>query len=187
MREAGGAFLVSFFTAAYVAGCFASAMASQASVARILFAMGRDGVLPRTVFGRLHPRFNTPVLAVLVVGAVSLTALFISLELAAAMISFGALVAFSMVNLAVVKHYLVDHGHRGTAALVRYGLVPLIGFALTAWLWTSLSATTFKVGLSWFGIGVVYLAVLTRGFTRRPPVLDLDESDVEPDAAAAAS
>lgn len=185
MREAGGAFLVSFFTAAYVAGCFASAMASQASVARILFAMGRDGVLPRTVFGRLHPRFNTPVLAVLVVGAVSLTALFISLELAAAMISFGALVAFSMVNLAVVKHYLVDHGHRGTAALVRYGLVPLIGFALTAWLWTSLSATTFKVGLSWFGIGVVYLAVLTRGFTRRPPVLDLDESDVEPGAPTA--
>ncbi|WP_408898853.1 APC family permease [Nocardioides sp. R1-1] len=185
MRVAGGGFLVSFFTAAYVAGCFASAMASQASVARILFAMGRDGVLPRAVFGRLHARFNTPVLAVLVVGAVSLTALVIDLGLAAAMISFGALVAFSMVNLAVVKHYLHDERRRGRADLVRYGVVPLIGFALTAWLWTSLSATTFKVGLSWFGLGLLYLVVLTRGFTRRPPELDLAESEADADPATA--
>ncbi|TNM50185.1 APC family permease [Nocardioides albidus] len=175
MRVAGGAFLVSFFTAAYVAGCFASAMASQASVARILFAMGRDGVLPRAVFGRLHARYRTPALAILVVGATSLTALVISLSLAAAMISFGALVAFSMVNLSVVKHYLVDEGRRGGAALLRYGVVPVIGFALTAWLWTSLSATTFKVGLTWFAVGLVYLAVITRGFKQRPPVLDLSE------------
>lgn len=183
MRRAGGAFLASFFTAAYVAGCFASAMASQASVGRILFAMGRDGMLPKPVFGRLHPRFNTPATALVVVGAVSLVALVISLELAAAMISFGALVAFSMVNLSVIKHYLVDQRHRGTVAVLQYGVVPGIGFALTGWLWTSLSGTTFTVGLSWLAVGLVYLAILTRGFTRRPPVLDLTETDVEPDTA----
>ena len=46
MKFIGGDFLNSFFTAAYVAGAFACAMASQASVSRILFAMGRDGSLP---------------------------------------------------------------------------------------------------------------------------------------------
>lgn len=184
MQRAGGAFLVSFFTAASVAGAFASAMASQASVARILFAMGRDGVLPRRVFGWLHPRFNTPVLAVLVVGAISLSALVISLELAAAMISFGALVAFSMVNLAVIKHYLVDGGRRSAGDLVRHGLVPAIGFGLTAWLWTSLSTLTFEVGLTWLAIGFAYLLVLTRGLTRQPPSIDASE-DVEPAAALA--
>jgi hypothetical protein len=55
---AGGAALTAFFTAAYIAGCFGSAMASQASVSRILYAMGRDGALPSAVFGRLHPRFG---------------------------------------------------------------------------------------------------------------------------------
>ena len=52
MTAAGGQFLNMFFTAAYVAGCIGSALTSQASVARILFAMGRDGILPRKVFGQ---------------------------------------------------------------------------------------------------------------------------------------
>ncbi|MGH3355000.1 MAG: APC family permease, partial [Nocardioidaceae bacterium] len=186
MRHAGGAFLASFFTAAYVAGCFASAMASQASVSRILYAMGRDRVLPRRLLGRLHERFHTPANATLLVGAVSFVALVISLELAAAIISFGALAAFSMVNLSVIKHYLVDTGQRGGQAMLRYGVVPAIGVALTLWLWTSLSPTTFKVGLSWLAIGVVYLAYLTRGFRRRPPVLDLSDADIEPDVTAPA-
>jgi amino acid transporter len=47
MTAAGGAFLSAFFTAAYVAGALGSALTSQASVARIVYAMGRDGVLPR--------------------------------------------------------------------------------------------------------------------------------------------
>jgi amino acid transporter len=179
MKHVGGSLLASFFTAAYIAGCFASAMASQASVSRILYAMGRDGVLPRRVFGRLSIRFHTPVLATLVVGAVSFVALFISLELAAAMISFGALAAFSFVNLSVIKHYVVDSGRRSGADIVRYAVVPGIGVALTAWLWTSLSSTTFVVGGIWVGIGLVYLLFLTRGLTRRPPQLALDEAELE--------
>ncbi len=186
MRRAGGAFLASFFTAAYVAGCFASAMASQASVARILYAMGRDGVLPRRLFGRLHQRFSTPANAVVLVGAVSFVALALSLSVAAAMISFGALVAFSMVNLSVIKRYLIDTGARDASSVLRYGVVPAIGVGLTIWLWTSLSKTTFEVGLSWLAVGLVYLAVVTRGFRRQPPVLDLSESDDEPNGAGVA-
>lgn len=179
MKHVGGSLLASFFTAAYIAGCFASAMASQASVSRILYAMGRDGVLPRRVFGRLSNRFRTPVLAILVVGAVSFVALFISLELAAAMISFGALAAFSFVNLSVIKHYVIDGGRRSAADIVRYAVVPGIGVALTAWLWTSLSSTTFVVGGIWVAVGVAYLVFLTRGLTRRPPQLALDEAELE--------
>ncbi|MDT5154151.1 MAG: putrescine importer, partial [Mycobacterium sp.] len=40
MTAAGGQFLNTFFTAAYIAGCVGSALTSQASVARILYAMG---------------------------------------------------------------------------------------------------------------------------------------------------
>ncbi|MCU1697596.1 MAG: family permease [Mycobacterium sp.] len=56
MLRAGGGALFTFFAAAYVAGSFASGITSQASVARILFAMGRDGQLPRSVFALIHPR-----------------------------------------------------------------------------------------------------------------------------------
>lgn len=113
MRRVGGELLVTGFTATYVAGCFASAMVSQASVSRVLFAMGRDGALPR-VFSQLATRKRVPATAIMLVSTLSLVALFITLDTVANMISFGALFAFSAVNLAVVKHYLVDSKLRGS-------------------------------------------------------------------------
>jgi amino acid transporter len=172
MTTAGGQFLSTFFTAAYVAGALGSAITSQASVARILYAMGRDGVLPRRVFGHVSPRFSTPVYAILVVSAVSLLAVVMDLATMASVVSFGALVAFSAVNLAVIKHYYIDRHER---AVVSNLVLPLIGFALTVWLWTSLSGLTLVIGLCWLGAGVILLAVVTRGFLRPTPVLDMAE------------
>ena len=176
MAAAGGNALVTFFTAAYVAGCFASVIASQATVARVLFAMGRDGVLPRKVFGVVHARFRTPARSILVVGALSLLGLVISLEMLSLLISFGALVAFTVVNLAVIKHYIIDGGRRSGKELLAYGLVPGLGVALCLWLWTSLSQSALLVGLGWVACGLVYLVALTRLFTRRTPDLDMTET-----------
>ena len=54
-------------------------------------------------------------------------------------------------------------------------LLPLIGFGLTLWLWTSLTAEALTLGLVWFGIGVIALGVLTRGFRRPPPDVEISE------------
>jgi putrescine importer len=179
MKRAGGDFLNSFFTATYVAGAFACAMASQASVSRILFAMGRDGSLPRPVFARLHPTYRTPVIANVVVGAFGLTALFISLATTSSMISFGALAAFSFVNLSVIKHYVIDGGRRGAGAIVKYALIPFLGVLFTLYLWTKLSGFTFRIGLGWLAVGLVWLLYLTRGFRRKPPELYVGDEDDE--------
>ncbi len=175
MTAAGGQFLGVFFTAAYVGGAAGSALTSQASVSRIIYAMGRDGVLPRRTFGTLSQRFGTPVVATLCVSVVSLLAIVIDLGLLAQMISFGALIAFSVVNLAVLKHFFVDRAERSGADVVRNLVLPLIGFGLTVWLWTSLAPSTFLVGLAWLALGVVLLALVTRGFRRPTPMLDLRE------------
>lgn len=173
MDSVGGQALVALFLAAYIAGSTASAMASQASVARILFAMGRDGVLPRRVFGRVSARFRSPVGAVLVVSAVALLALAADLETVASVVSFGALAAFSLVNLGAAKHFLAGRTP-SLPDLLRYGLVPGVGFLLTVWLWFSLSGPALMVGLAWLAAGAAYLLVLTRGFRRPPPAVDLD-------------
>ncbi len=69
--------------------------------------------------------------------------------------------AFSAVNLSVVKHYFVDEGDRRGAAVIWNLLAPLIGFALTVWLWTNLSTMTLTVGLCWLALGVAWLVILT--------------------------
>lgn len=164
-----------FFTAAYVAGAFGSALTSQASVTRIMYVMGRDGVLPRPL-ARLAPSWRTPFISILVVSLVSLLAVVISLEQLSSLISFGALTAFSAVNLAVIKHYAIDRRAIHGLDALRYLIAPLVGFGLTVWLWTSLSEHTLLVGLGWLAIGFVWLLVLTRGFRRPPPELDLAET-----------
>ncbi|MDE9590691.1 amino acid permease, partial [Xenorhabdus bovienii] len=38
----------------------ASGMAAHAGVSRLLYVMGRDGVLPEKVFAYVHPKWRTP-------------------------------------------------------------------------------------------------------------------------------
>ncbi|MWV27550.1 APC family permease [Aurantiacibacter rhizosphaerae] len=143
------------FIAAYLAGCVASAIASQASVSRILFAMGREGQLPKSWFGHLDRRFNTPTYAICTVGLFSLIAVFISLESLASLISFGALFAFSIVNLSVPFIFREKLGRKTGAIILRYLVCPIIGLLLTIWLWFSLSGLALMIGLLWLVVGLI--------------------------------
>lgn len=180
MNNIGGDAFTAFFVAIYVVGAFGSGMTGQVSVSRILYAMGRDGVLPRPL-SRLHRRFGTPIVAACVVSIFALSALFLSLDVIAFMISFGALAAFAMVNLSVIRTYIFPKGGRREPLTVKniilHLVFPLIGFALTIWLWTSLEATTWLVGGIWFVIGVAIIAIVTGGFKRAVPKMDFSEQD----------
>jgi putrescine importer len=177
MHRAGGVVLAGLFTAAFVAGSFAAAMTSQVSVSRILYSMGRDGMLPKRVFGRLHARFKTPYLAIVIVGVLGLVALFISLDWVFQMINFGALIAFSFVNLSVIKTYVIDKKQRDGRSILKFLIAPAIGFALTVWLWTSLPPLAFIIGGIWVVLGFAYLLGLTRFFHKKPPVMDFSEEE----------
>lgn len=168
LANIGGNFLTSLFLAAYVTGATGSALASQASVSRILYSMGRDSVLPKRV-GVLSRRFRTPVGAVLFVAAVSLSAVFADVDTVASLVSFGALTAFSLVNLSVISVFLLRKNVEGTKSYFVHGVIPSIGFLLTVWLWTNLNMSTLVVGVCWILVGLGYLVFLTRGFKRPVP------------------
>jgi len=172
IAAAGGVWLSNFFAAMMIAGATGSALASQASVSRILYTMGRNGVLPRRLFGVLNKRFQTPVRATLVVSAAGLLALVLPLEFVISIISFGALAAFTMVNLSVIKKYYFEDRRRSASNTVSYLVLPGIGFLSTIWLWTSLPTNALMIGGIWLVIGAIYLAFLTKGFRVSPPSLD---------------
>ncbi|MBN9612653.1 MAG: APC family permease, partial [Actinobacteria bacterium] len=180
MDSFGTDWFTSFFVAIYVVGAFGSGMTGQVSVSRILYAMGRDGMLPKPL-SRLHHRFGTPIVAACVVSFFALSALFLPLDVVAFMISFGALAAFAMVNLSVIRTYVFPKGGRreefGFGKWLRYLIMPLIGFALTIWLWTSLHPVTWLVGVIWLVIGVGIIAIVTGGFKRPVPKMDFSEAE----------
>ncbi|MGM1326742.1 APC family permease, partial [Klebsiella michiganensis] len=101
----GGKLFQSIFLCTTFVNTLASGLASHASVSRLLYVMGRDNVFPERIFGYVHPKWRTPALNVIMVGIVALSALFFDLVTATALINFGALVAFTFVNLSVFNHF----------------------------------------------------------------------------------
>ncbi|MFT4213163.1 MAG: APC family permease [Microbacterium sp.] len=176
-EHVGGQVLVTAFLVMVVIGCFGSGLAGQVAVSRIIYAMGRDGILPKP-FAYIWPKYGTPVVAAVTVSVVALSSMFLSLDQAAFMISFGALGAFSMVNLGVIKVYLFPKDAPrpvGVWPIIRYGIIPLIGLLLTLWLWTSLQPLTWIVGGVWLLIGFAILVAKTHFFRRPVPTLDFSE------------
>ncbi|AXJ06708.1 amino acid permease [Pseudomonas fluorescens] len=175
-RNIGGDLFVSIFLIGLIVGQFASGLSAQASGSRLLFAMGRDGVLPKSFFGTLHERFGTPVNSILLCAVVALLALKLDVTTSTSFINFGAFLAFSLVNLSVIFHYWIGGEKKGLRELILFLIFPFIGLAADLWLMVSLDHLAVYLGLSWLAIGVVYLAVLTGGFRRQPPEMDFQEA-----------
>lgn len=172
----GGKLFQAFFLAGTVTGTLASGLSSHASVSRLLYVMGRDNVLPRSFFGYIHPRWNTPFLNVLFVGAISLSAIFFNLLTATSLINFGALIAFTFVNVCVIVHYVIrKKKHKTIWGFINYLLLPGIGGGTVVVLWINLSTDSLILGIIWAAIGLVYLTYLTKLFTCRPPQFQFEE------------
>ncbi|MGR7026141.1 APC family permease [Geodermatophilus sp. URMC 62] len=172
----GGDLFASLLVAGVVIGGIASGLAAQSSVSRLLYAMGRDGVLPRRVFGYLHPRFRTPVVNLALSGAVGLLALEFSLSTSTSFINFGAFTAFTMVNVCVVSHFLRRRRAGESLDPLTFVVLPLLGAVVDVWLLTELDGHALWLGVSWLALGVVWLLVLTRGLRVAPPELRLEET-----------
>ena len=175
-RNIGGDLFVSIFMIGLIVGQFASGLSAQASGSRLLFAMGRDGVLPKSFFGTLHAKYGTPVNSILLCAVVALLALKLDVTTSTSFINFGAFLAFTLVNLSVIFHYWIGGKNRGLREVVLFLVFPTIGLLADLWLMISLDHLAIYLGLTWLVIGCIYLGFLTRGFTKQPPEMDFQEA-----------
>ena len=155
----------------------ASGMAAHAGVSRLMYVMGRDGVFPERFFGYVHPKWRTPALNVLLVGAIALLAIRFDLVTATALINFGALVAFTFVNLSVISQFWIREKRRHTLKdNINYLVLPLCGALTVGALWINLEESSMVLGLIWAAVGIIYLAFVTRSF--RNPVPQYSEESL---------
>lgn len=135
-------------------------------VTRSLFAMGRDRTMP-SALGRVHRAWNTPWVAIAVVGGVAL-AMFIASN---ALGSVGEILsdAISAIGLQIAVYY----GLAGLAVVVAYrkmllkspsdfllgGLWPLVGAVFMFWIFveslTQLSTAAISIGVGGLAVGLV--------------------------------
>lgn len=174
----GGKLFQSIFLCTTFVNTLASGLASHASVSRLLYVMGRDNVFPERVFGYVHPKWRTPALNVIMVGIVALSALFFDLVTATALINFGALVAFTFVNLSAFNHFWRRKGmNKSWKDHFHYLLMPLVGALTVGVLWVNLESTSLTLGLVWASLGGAYLWYLIRRY-RKVPLYEGDRTPV---------
>ncbi|WP_042859691.1 APC family permease [Dickeya sp. NCPPB 3274] len=153
----------------------ASGMAAHAGVSRLMYVMGRDGVFPERFFGYVHPHWRTPALNVLLVGVIALSAISFDLVTATALINFGALVAFTFVNLSVISQfYIRERRNKTLKDNVNYLILPVMGALTVGALWLNLESTSMTLGLVWAAIGLLYLTFVTRSFKQPVPQYNED-------------
>lgn len=165
----GGRLLNSLYTGGIIAGGATCGIAAQASAARLLFAMGRDGVLPSRFFGRLHPRFHTPARNICLIGIFGLLAVGLNIASAASFINFGAFTAFILVNVSALLLAVRRPGTSRGLHRVMTIAFPVVGAVIDAALFATLDHRALILGGTWLVLGVVYLAYLTRLFRRPAP------------------
>ena len=151
----GGASLkMTAAVAVALSAAVANALVAQAATARLLFAMARDGQLPRFL-AHVHPVRRVPQRAVLFVSAVSLVlGLFFvgQVGLLSSLVNFGALFSFLMLHVSVVVYFLIK---KHTGSFVLHLLSPSIGFAVIAFVLVSTDRNARIGGSVWLGIGIV--------------------------------
>jgi putrescine importer len=172
-EQVGGNLFGAVFLATVIVAQFTAGIPIQAAGARLMFAMGRDNMLPRGIFAHLHPRFHTPIYNLLLTGAVGLLALVFSVTTSTSFINFGAFTAFAFVNISVIAQYLRDRGTEPRSPLT-WVIAPLIGLVFVGWLLTNLDSHALTLGVIWLVVGLCWLAYLTRGFRIPPPAMNLE-------------
>lgn len=171
----GGSLFGALFLAGVVLAQFSSGLAAQASASRLLYAMGRDGVLPPRFFGFINPKYRTPILNIGLIGVIGLLALTFDPATSTSFINFGAFTAFTFVNLAVIAYFIREHRAGRKRNPIAYVLIPAVGAVIDGFLLLQLDENAIRLGLIWLGIGVVVLLILTRFFTRPTPEMQFSE------------
>jgi len=172
-RVVGGPLLFHSMAVILIATNLGSGLTAQAGISRLLFGMGRDGVLPRPFFAYVSPRRAVPAYNLLLIGGFAFAGcMLLNYERAAELINFGAFLAFMGVNASVIRSYYFRRSRQERRAVPDLFL-PALGFLFCFVIWLNLSRQAEIVGALWFAAGILYDAIISKGFRNSPAPLEV--------------
>ena len=121
---------------------------------RVFFSMSRDGLLPKWA-SAIHPKFRTPWISTIVVGAVvAFMPAFLNIDILSDLVNIGTLLAFTIVCAGVwvlrVRHPEMERPFK--TPLVPF--VPIMGILTALFVMSRLPLITWTVMIAWLILGL---------------------------------
>ncbi|AFS81732.1 amino acid permease [Candidatus Nitrosopumilus koreensis AR1] len=134
--------------------------------ARILYGMAKSNSLPQFL-ARVHPKTNTPWIAVVGILIASIGFAFVGdIVIIANIVVFAVVITFAAINLAVIvlryTEPVLERPFRVPVNIGKFPILPLFGFGTTIYMALQFDIQVVFVGLGIMGIGVVLYLVLKR-------------------------
>lgn len=167
-KQKGLGWAEGIIAAAGVAGITSVLLVMMLSGPRVFLAMARDGLVPKGMFGDVHPKFRTPWKSTILIGVfVTCLAGFLPIDALLHLTNIGTLLAFVIVCAAVL---IMRHKHPEAERPFRcpwVPVVPILGILTCLLLMFSLPVANWWRLLTWLGLGfAIYF-----GYGRRHSVM----------------
>jgi APA family basic amino acid/polyamine antiporter len=156
----GMAWAEAIIAIAGVAGITSVLLVMMLSAPRVFLAMSRDGMLPQSFFGAVHPKFRTPYKSTILVGsAVAIMTGFLPIDALLQMTNIGTLFAFAIVCAAVLIMRRTNPEAKRPFRAPLVPLIPILGILSCLMLMFSLPEANWLRLLVWLALGlVIYFA-----------------------------
>jgi APA family basic amino acid/polyamine antiporter len=148
---------------AATAGLISVMLVMMLGQTRIFLGMAKDGLLPKNMFGYIHPKYKTPSRSTVLVGAIiSVVAAVTPINSVSEMCSMGTLLAFAMISLAVVvlrvKQPQLERPFKTPALFI----VGPLGAAFNISLMYFVRPETWFAFLCWSSLGIIVYFLYSR-------------------------
>ena len=170
MSATGNNWIAGFISIGALAGLTSVLLVYQLGTTRILYAMSRDGFLPKSL-QIIHKKYNTPHVITWVSGIiVVLGALFMDLNVSAELCNFGTFTSFTIVCIAVLILRKTDPNRHRPFKVPFVPFFPILGILFCGGL---MIYSLFTLGTSailfplWVIIGVIFYFAYCYGNIRK--------------------
>ncbi len=176
-REASVAYAISTYmtgyqwlstavTVAILAGFSSVILVMLMGQSRVFYTMSGDGLIPK-VFSVLHPRFQTPYKANMILFVfVGLFAAFVPGNVAGDLTSFGTLFAFVLVSLGIwilrIKSPNAERPFKSPLSSAAFPLVPILGAVICTAMIVALDYHTLTAAGLWMALGLIVYFLYSR-------------------------